>query len=76
MGGRPGCECGTTGVGGGFDGLGAGGDGEVNDAVVGPAMVVYGNDPCPALLLSCQWISCIARSGKVLRIGKVGVVKC
>ena len=28
------------GVGGGLDGEGAGGEGDVNDAVVGPAMVV------------------------------------
>ena len=38
--GWPSWACAVMGVGGGFDGEGAGGDGEVKDAVVGPAMVV------------------------------------
>jgi hypothetical protein len=62
-----------VGVGGGFEGLGAGGEGEVREAEVGPAIVVYGKEP--KLCESCQWISCIASSGKELRTGMVGVVR-
>ena len=61
------------GVGGGLDGEGAGGEGDVREAVVGPAIVVYGNEP--RMWESAQWMSCIARSGKELRTGMVGVVR-
>lgn len=45
MAGRPAWEVARMGVGGGFEGDGAGGDGDVRLPVVGPAIVVYGKDP-------------------------------
>ena len=62
----------VIGVGGGLEGLGAGGEGDVREAEVGAAMVVYGKEPM--WWESCQLISCIANSGKLLRTGIVGVV--
>lgn len=62
----------VMGVGGGLEGLGAGGEGDVREAEVGPAMVVYGKEPM--WWESCQLMSCMASSGKELRTGIVGVV--